>query len=166
MSDTAPVPYKITDVWDEVTLPAAIRGDHSTKAGTWGLLKVLEGSVWLVFHDPANRVHVVPGQPAPIAPQALHHVEIAGPMRMQVQFYREPPLPPRQAGPAGQDCYWKFADGEFRSGSSPRPRPATQGNVFYGWPGGGAGWCRTIRNAVSDHNQKPRQVAYPFRERP
>ena len=103
MSDTAPVPYKITDVWDEVTLPAAIRGDHSTKAGTWGLLKVLEGSVWLVFHDPAHRVHVVPGQPAPIAPQALHHVEIAGPMRMQVEFYREPPLPPRQAGPAGQD---------------------------------------------------------------
>ena len=38
-----PVPYKVTAVWTDETLPAAIRNAHSTKPGTWGLLKVLEG---------------------------------------------------------------------------------------------------------------------------
>lgn len=87
-----PKPYKVTPIWDETTLPAAVRGDHATKAGVWGLLKVLEGEVWLVFHDPLHRVHVTPGQPAPIPPQAVHHVETAGAMRMQVEFHREKPL--------------------------------------------------------------------------
>ncbi len=31
-------PYKTTPVWDHHTLPAAIRHEHSTKAGTWGVL--------------------------------------------------------------------------------------------------------------------------------
>ncbi len=87
-----PEPYKITPVFDEETLPQAIRNAHSTKAGVWGLLRVLEGEVRLVFHDPARQVQVTPGNPAPIAPEALHHVELLGPMRMQVEFYREPPL--------------------------------------------------------------------------
>ena len=87
-----PRPYKITAVWDEVTLPQAIRSRHNTKPGTWGLLRVLAGSVDLVFEDPARRVHVTTGNPAEIPPQAWHHVEVSGPMRMQVEFYREKPL--------------------------------------------------------------------------
>ena len=92
MTASRPAPYKVTPEWDQDTLPAAIRGEHATKAGTWGLLVVLEGAVDLVFHDPARRVHVTPGQPALIAPQAVHHVEIAGPMRMQVEFHHVAPL--------------------------------------------------------------------------
>jgi len=88
----APEPYKTTPVFDEVSLPDAIRNAHNTKAGVWGLLQVLDGSVNLVFHDPAKVVHVTPGDPAPIPPEAVHHVELLGPMRMQVAFYREPPL--------------------------------------------------------------------------
>jgi len=84
-------PYKTTTVFDEATLPAAIRNAHNTKAGTWGLLRVLEGAVTLVFHDPERRVTVTPDRPATIPPQAWHHVETAGPMRMQVEFWREPP---------------------------------------------------------------------------
>ena len=87
-----PQPYKTTIVWDEHTLPEAIRGAHSTKEGTWGLLHVLEGSARLVFHDPAHTITVTPGRPAPISPQVIHHVELDGPARLQVEFYREPPL--------------------------------------------------------------------------
>lgn len=86
------VPYKTTPVFDEVSLPEAIRNRHNTKAGVWGLLRVIEGEVALVFEDPPRRVAVTPASPAPIPPQAWHHVEVAGPMRMQVEFYREPPL--------------------------------------------------------------------------
>lgn len=88
-----PVPYKSTPVFDEMSLPQAIRNAHNTKAGVWGLLRVLEGEVRLVFHDPQREVCVTPGNPEPIPPAAWHHVEVMGPMRMQVEFFREPPLP-------------------------------------------------------------------------
>ncbi len=88
-----PVPYKSTPVFDQDTLPHAIRNAHSTKAGVWGLLRVLEGEVRLVFDEPARQMTVTPDNPAEIPPEAGHHVEVSGPMRMQVEFYREPPLP-------------------------------------------------------------------------
>jgi len=84
-------PYKSTPVFDEESLPEAIRKDHSTKPGVWGLLRVLEGEVRLIFHEPRREVQVTPERPAPIPPEAVHHVEVMGPMRMQVEFYREPP---------------------------------------------------------------------------
>ncbi len=84
-------PYKVTPVFDEASLPQAIRSAHSTKQGVWGLLRVLDGEVRLVFHDPAREVRVTPESPAPIPPQAVHHVEVEGPMRMQVEFFRERP---------------------------------------------------------------------------
>lgn len=87
-----PQPYKVTAEWDETTLPAAIRGRHNTKAGVWGLLRVLEGRVSLVFEDPARRVEVTPDQPAEIPPEQWHHVELGGPARMRVEFFREKPL--------------------------------------------------------------------------
>ena len=84
-------PYKVTAVWDQESLPAAIRNQHSTKAGTWGLLRVLEGEVDLVFAD-GRSVRVSIDQPGLIPPQDVHHVESVGPFRMQVEFYTENPL--------------------------------------------------------------------------
>lgn len=86
-----PQPYRVTAEWDEASLPAAIRQRHNTKAGTWGLLRVSAGSADLVFEDPPARVTVTPGQPAQIPPQAWHHVELTGPVRLRVEFYREQP---------------------------------------------------------------------------
>ncbi len=86
-----PEPYKITSVWDENSLPAAIRGTHQTKAGVWAILRVLEGSVTLLFEEDLTRVHVTADCPALIPPEDKHHVELLGPMRMQVEFYRERP---------------------------------------------------------------------------
>jgi tellurite resistance-related uncharacterized protein len=85
------MPYKITPVFDQDTLPAAIRTEHRTKAGTWGLLRVLEGAVTLVFIDPHREILVTAGNPAPIMPEQPHFVVVDGPMRLQVEFYREPP---------------------------------------------------------------------------
>jgi tellurite resistance-related uncharacterized protein len=85
-------PYKTTPVFDEETLPPGIRRAHSTKPGVWGLLRVIDGEARLMFHDPPRTVEVAPGRPAAIAPEAVHHVELAGPVRLQVEFYREPPF--------------------------------------------------------------------------
>jgi tellurite resistance-related uncharacterized protein len=87
-----PEPYKSTPEFTQDTLPAAIRGAHATKAGVWGLLRVLEGGATLVFHAPPRSVMVTPDAPVVITPEAEHHVETDGPVRMRVEFYREPPL--------------------------------------------------------------------------
>jgi tellurite resistance-related uncharacterized protein len=42
---TSPAPYKTTPVFDENTLPAALRAEHRTKPGVWGVIRVLEGEL-------------------------------------------------------------------------------------------------------------------------
>lgn len=85
-------PYKRTPDFDQDSLPDAIRKEHSTKQGVWGLLVVSEGAARLVFHQPRREVAVTPGQPGVITPQAVHHVELDGPAQLHVEFNREPPL--------------------------------------------------------------------------
>lgn len=84
-------PYKTTPIFDEVTLPEAIRNAHSTKAGVWGLLRALEGEARLVFHAPQRELTITPDCPGVIEPEAVHHVEPTGPVQLRVEFYREPP---------------------------------------------------------------------------
>lgn len=85
-------PYGASPIFDENSLPDALRNQHSTKDGTWGLLRVLEGTVELVFIDPPSQRLVTVDSPAPIPPQAPHFVKLNGPMKMQVEFYWEHPL--------------------------------------------------------------------------
>lgn len=87
-----PKAYGQTPIFDEFSLPDALRADHRTKAGTWGLLSVLEGKVKLIFTDPYKEILVTVNNPAPIPPQVPHHVETEGPMRMKVEFFKEHPL--------------------------------------------------------------------------
>lgn len=87
-------PYGSSPVFDENSLPDAFRHEHRTKAGTWGLLRVLEGEVRLVFSDAPGPSRVTVDHPAMIPPETPHHVEVDGPMRLQVEFYREPPAIP------------------------------------------------------------------------
>ncbi|PCG13149.1 DUF1971 domain-containing protein [Sphingomonas adhaesiva] len=87
-----PAPYRSTPVFDEVTLPAALRGEHRTKAGVWGVLRVIEGSLKLRFPDPRLDKTLTPDNPGLILPEQPHFVEPIGRMRMQVDFYNELPV--------------------------------------------------------------------------
>jgi tellurite resistance-related uncharacterized protein len=85
-------PYRATAVFDETTLPAALRREHRTKAGAWGIVRVLEGELRLSFPDGREQL-LAPDCPGLIRPEETHWVEPVGPMRMQVEFYdREPQL--------------------------------------------------------------------------
>jgi tellurite resistance-related uncharacterized protein len=84
-------PYKVSAIWTEETLPQAIRREHRTKEGVWGLLRVLEGEARLHFDGEAEPILVTPQKPALIPPQKTHHVECRGAVRMRVEFYREAP---------------------------------------------------------------------------
>ena len=85
-------PYKTTQVFDEQTLPAALRREHRTKAGAWGIVRILEGQLRLRFPDGRDELLDV-DTPGLIRPEETHWVEPIGQMRMQVEFYdREPEL--------------------------------------------------------------------------
>lgn len=84
-------PYSSSPVFDETTLPAALRREHRTKPGVWGLIRVLEGSLQLRFPDPALDRTLTPEKPGVVLPEQPHFVEPLEPMRMQVDFYTEPP---------------------------------------------------------------------------
>ncbi|TXC68169.1 DUF1971 domain-containing protein [Sphingorhabdus soli] len=87
----APVPYASSPVFDETDLPASLRAEHRTKPGTWGVARVISGSVVMVYDDSGDRLTLTPGTPALLAPDQPHHVELTGPMQMQIDFYRERP---------------------------------------------------------------------------
>jgi len=87
----APVPYRSTPVFDEQSLPRGLRNEHRTKAGTWGVIRVLEGRLRLQVLEPPTESVLTPEHPALVLPEQPHQVEPVGPMRMQVDFYDRPP---------------------------------------------------------------------------
>lgn len=91
----SPAPYGSSPVFDETTLPDALRREHRTKAGAWGVIRVLEGELRLVLDDGpvagGDGTILTPDRPGLIRPQQTHHVEPIGKMRMQVEFYDQPP---------------------------------------------------------------------------
>ena len=83
-------PYKTTAVFDENTLPAGLRREHRTKTGAWGIVRVLEGKLRLVFTD--GRIEELDrDRSGLIRPQEPHWVEPLGAIRMQVEFYDSEP---------------------------------------------------------------------------
>lgn len=84
-------PYKRTPVFDENSLPAALRNEHRTKVGVWGVIRVLDGRLRYVVLDPVSERVLEPGHPGLVLPDQPHFVEPLGPMRMQVEFYTQAP---------------------------------------------------------------------------
>ena len=84
-------PYRSTPIFDETSLPAALRARHNTKAGVWGVIRVLEGQLRLSYLEPVSEIILNPETPGHILPEQPHWVEPIGPMRMQVDFYDQPP---------------------------------------------------------------------------
>jgi tellurite resistance-related uncharacterized protein len=85
------VPYRSTPIFNENTLPAALRGRHSTKAGVWGIIRILEGRVRLVQVESASESVLDPLTPGLVLPEQPHFVEPLGAMRMRVDFYNQLP---------------------------------------------------------------------------
>lgn len=81
--------YKSTAEFTETTVPAALQRDHTTAAGVWAKINVLEGSLTYCITEPAAERHVLTvGDEGIIESQMKHFVEVNGPVRFQVDFYR------------------------------------------------------------------------------
>lgn len=87
--------YRRTDEFTEQTLPAGLRRNHSTKAGVWALIHVLEGRLRYVVPNWNYDEVLEPGVKGIVAPQIEHFVEPLGSVRLFVEFYAEP-----KSGPA------------------------------------------------------------------
>lgn len=84
-------PYRSTPVFDQDTLPVALRNRHDTKAGVWGVIRVIEGQLQLTSLDPPSTTILTPDRPGLVQPQQPHFVTPLGAMKMQVDFYDQPP---------------------------------------------------------------------------
>jgi tellurite resistance-related uncharacterized protein len=86
-------PYRTTTVFCQDTLPDALRREHRTKAGVWGVVRVLEGRLRLDYGDGSHTRLLDPDTPGVLQPEQPHFVTPLGRMRMQVEFYdREPDI--------------------------------------------------------------------------
>jgi tellurite resistance-related uncharacterized protein len=84
------LPYRTTPVFDQDSLPAALRREHRTKAGVWGIIRVLDGQLQLQrAADAAETLDAA--TPGLIRPEEPHFVTPLGAMRVQVEFYDSPP---------------------------------------------------------------------------
>ena len=84
-------PYKRTAIFDENSLPAALRREHATKPGVWGIIRVLEGQLRLRFYDGAEVEILDEGRPGLLHPERTHSVQPQGRMRVQIEFYEQRP---------------------------------------------------------------------------
>ena len=81
-------PYKRTPVFTERSVPIALLESHSTKAGTWGLIVELEGSLTYRIIEPSiEEIRLEPGNPGVIEPTIKHELELGAGVRFYVQFF-------------------------------------------------------------------------------
>lgn len=74
--------------FDEDTLPAGLRRSHLVADRTWGLLRVLDGTV--TFQALGSDVLRSAGDEQPIPPGVPHQLVVTGPFRLAVDFLVPP----------------------------------------------------------------------------
>jgi tellurite resistance-related uncharacterized protein len=82
----AVVPYSRTPVFTERSMPDRLRANHTTAAGVWGRIVVLEGA--LRYHVEAFGLDVplTPAEPGIVVPEVPHSVVPSGSVRFYVEF--------------------------------------------------------------------------------
>ena len=87
---TGLIPSGNSPIFTEVTIPGALQREHKLAASNWGVLSVIEGSVRFVDLETADERVVSAPNNVTIRPQAPHRLIIDGPVRCQIEFFREP----------------------------------------------------------------------------
>lgn len=75
------------------TIPKGLLKDHTTKAGTWGLICVSQGTLEYTILEPQRTVFRLTADTPPgvVVPQNLHHVKaLTDDVEFVVEFYRLP----------------------------------------------------------------------------
>jgi tellurite methyltransferase len=91
-------PYRRTPIFEENSVPDALRREHSTKRGVWALIRVTRGSLDYYIHAPVD-IHerLTPLSPGVVVPEVPHHVATPDPVSFYIEFLRPEPLKVRRA---------------------------------------------------------------------
>src|SRR5439155_25169737 len=88
-------PYKRTPEFTEQTVPMGLGSRHKTMPEVSGTIHVTEGSLVYRILEPDIEEHPLePARPGIVEPQVPHQVQIVGPVRFYVEFYRMDPDTP------------------------------------------------------------------------
>lgn len=79
---------RATEVFDEASTPAGLRRAHRVAPGLWGVLRVHEGEMALVWEGDGAVVELRAGDGVVIPPDTPHHVEPGPGARFAVEFHR------------------------------------------------------------------------------
>lgn len=73
-------------------IPRGLLKEHTTKAGTWGVIKVSSGKLRYQINEPSNSVHILDSENnGVIEPQVRHEVApLTDMVEFVVEFYRLP----------------------------------------------------------------------------
>ena len=84
------VAYKRTPEFDETSVPAGLRREHSTKVGVWAKIVVVDGRLRYRVDALNTDLELSPDRAGVVIPEVLHHVAPIGAVRFYVEFYRAP----------------------------------------------------------------------------
>jgi len=86
--------YKSTPIFTELTIPKALRREHSTKPGVWGQIRILEGNLLYEVLAPEVQSFTLDSESkAFIVPEVPHRVEKIKRVIFQVDFLKIPEPP-------------------------------------------------------------------------
>jgi tellurite resistance-related uncharacterized protein len=84
--------YKRTPEFTEQSVPAGLLHSHSTKAGVWGKIVIVEGALTYRILEPAvEELLLTPESPGVVEPTVKHEVAPHGGVKFYVEFYRTTP---------------------------------------------------------------------------
>lgn len=88
-------PYRRTKVFTARTVPRGILEQHSTKAGTWGLIHVHAGQVEYFLDGHATPLATVgSGESFVVLPEEVHFVRLSADAEFSVEFHKRPGAAP------------------------------------------------------------------------
>ena len=80
--------YKRTPEFREDTIPAGLLSEHSTRAGVWGVITLISGTLRYVVPETGLDVLLSPERPGIVQPEQIHFIAPAGPVHFYVEFWR------------------------------------------------------------------------------
>jgi tellurite methyltransferase len=73
--------------FDGDSLPAGLLSEHRVAGGTWGVLRILQGSILLsMATDPVVTLRLVAGDRQGLPPGVPHALTVEGPIRLDIDF--------------------------------------------------------------------------------
>lgn len=84
------IKYSESPEFDQDTLPLALQKEHKTKPDVWAKAVINEGTIAYVLENkPENILTLSAGQFVIIEPEEPHHVELIGPVKFHLEFYKK-----------------------------------------------------------------------------